>query len=348
VTSLYPESVRGRNNLGTELMWQSKSRGCVACAAEAERLFESLIQRDATDTIERIFSTDTNIGARDMIDGGTESDILVGGAADDSIQGGEADDTLFGDNATLVEADGSAEANDIYSTAPDHGGPDTLSGGPGNDLLIAGSGVDTNGVSEDTLHGNEGNDTLFGDNALIQRNAAYRIQQLRSTHPSSGGDDQLFGDDGDDVAVGGPGQDALHGGDDQGNDILLGDNGELLYDQDADLSTLDIFQTTETDHGANDAFDGDDGSNHVLGGPGFDTMTMVWHTTDDFVTTYNIGSKLGTGDINATDGTTTHDVTFIELEYMLDTVPADTLILNGTPDDDTFDYTAGTDDTTAR
>ena len=50
MTSLYPESVRGRNNLGTELLWQSKSRGCVACAAEAERLFESLIQRDATDT----------------------------------------------------------------------------------------------------------------------------------------------------------------------------------------------------------------------------------------------------------------------------------------------------------
>jgi Ca2+-binding RTX toxin-like protein len=79
----------------------------------------------------------------------------------------------------------------------------TISGGPGNDELIAGKAADSldGGEGNDVLLGGGGSDTILGD----------------------GGDDTLDGLGGNDSMSGGVGRDNLSGG--SGNDLLNGDDG---------------------------------------------------------------------------------------------------------------------------
>ena len=77
---------------------------------------------------------------------------LFGGSGEDQIIGGldVASDILLGDNGAVVLADGSADANDIFSTDPDSGAVDTITGGPGNDILIGGVPVTASRAKETT------------------------------------------------------------------------------------------------------------------------------------------------------------------------------------------------------
>ncbi len=81
--------------------------------------------------------------------------------------------------------------------------PSIISGGPGNDELIAGKAADSldGGDGNDVLLGGGGSDTILGD----------------------GGDDTLDGLGGNDSISGGAGRDNLSGG--SGNDLLNGDAG---------------------------------------------------------------------------------------------------------------------------
>lgn len=100
---------------------------------------------------------------------------------------------LFCDAPEIVSFEvNSGAGEDVVSVAPIVPEPVTMRGGPGDDLLIAGSSADklSGGEGNDRLIGGAGADALFG----------------------GAGADVLIGERGDDLLVGGPGNDVLRGG----------------------------------------------------------------------------------------------------------------------------------------
>ena len=225
----------------------------------------------------RVTSTAGN-GSDDTIIGNGASDIAVGGDGDDNIWGDDetgpsldgAGDILLGDNGVVVRADGTALANDIFSTDPTLGGEDQIRGGPGDDILIGGSGGDdATGVGGDDLFGEAGHDIIIGDNVRITRNGSDQIEVIETTEPQAGGDDVGEGADGADTMLGGSGADTLTGG--LQGDVILGDNGRLIYNRDLPLD-LDLITTTEPTSGASDQLFGGDGNDTVMGGTASETI----------------------------------------------------------------------------
>jgi hypothetical protein len=116
---------------------------------------------------------------------------------------------------------------------------DTVSGGPGDDVLHAHTAHTVRGDAGDdmvmgraVLYGGDGMDDLMGDNSN---------QQMWGGR----GDDMIEGYGGDDFVYAGPGDDHTMGGD--GRDTVLGGPGD-------------------------DTLDGEDGDDLICGGPGNDTL----------------------------------------------------------------------------
>ncbi len=148
-------------------------------------------------------------GGDDTAYGDDGNDIIYGGYGIDRLYGGAGADIFYGgDNPDLI--DGGSGDDIIYgeSSGTDINGSDQLIGGSGNDTIYGGTGIDklSAGSGDDVIyggqdtdpftHGGDGNDYVSGD---------------------SGGD-ILYGDNGDDIVVGGADQDQLFGND--GDDIL--------------------------------------------------------------------------------------------------------------------------------
>ncbi len=198
-------------------------------------------------------------GGDDWLEGGTGSDTLYGQAGNDNMFGGLDVDHLFGGDgndgivggnnasgqAVLAEASGdeldggdgddriigdSGKAFPLFANS-NLGGPDTVRGGGGNDLVYAMRGDDSidGGAGEDvvfaslgndSIDGGAGNDTLYGDDDTDTINGGDDDDLVYGNN----GNDILAGDAGDDIIRGGNGRDFLTGG--IGNDILLGEAGE--------------------------------------------------------------------------------------------------------------------------
>jgi Ca2+-binding RTX toxin-like protein len=126
---------------------------------------------------------------------------------------------------------------------------ETIYGGPGNDILGAGSG-------DDYVSGDADNDRLFG----------------------FGGNDILEGGDGADRLMGGADDDALLGG--EGQDILSGERGNdtLFGGGDNDILEGDSLHPQLTTHG-NDVLFGDAGADNLVGQGGDDIL--IGGTEDD-------------------------------------------------------------------
>jgi Ca2+-binding RTX toxin-like protein len=217
------------------------------------------VNRGATDTVEQITTTFEDQGANDTIDGEAGADIALGGFGDDLISGGSdaANDILLGDNGTVVRNDGSADANDIFSQSPTLGGLDTISGGAGEDTIVGGTGGDQ-------LSGEGDRDVVIGDHARINRNSADQIESVLTTFADLGGDDQVNGNQGDDILIGGVGKDTVDGA--TGDDIAQGDNGFLDYSVDGNLNTLDQVSTSNPTQGDRDTLIGAEGNDLLMGG----------------------------------------------------------------------------------
>jgi Ca2+-binding RTX toxin-like protein len=215
----------------------------------------------------RVETTDPSSGGNDTITGGAGPDILLGGQGADSINGGgdNADDILLGDNGKVVFADGSPEANTIFTTDPTQGGRDTMFGGPGADIMLG-------GTDNDVMEGDQGVDVLLGDHGKITRDASGAVRQIETIDEFNGGNDFLDGGADNDVALGGTGSDEVRGGTE--DDILLGDNGELIYDDpvDPDLRTLDVVRTTDVSFGGADTIFGNEGNDLAFGGTAGDRI----------------------------------------------------------------------------
>jgi Ca2+-binding RTX toxin-like protein len=171
-----------------------------------------------------------------------------------------------------VRADGSAQANDLFSTDPDFGGRDLITGNGGNDTIVGGSGnSDSTGLGGDTLSGGSDNDVVIGDNATITRNNANVIEKIETSFPDKGGDDTVVGDSGNDILIGGFGGDLIDGS--LGNDTMLGDNALLDYTLDGNLNTVDLITTTFPLLGGDDTLIGGDGGDIGIGGTANDSIT---------------------------------------------------------------------------
>ncbi|MCB1064158.1 MAG: LEPR-XLL domain-containing protein, partial [Verrucomicrobiae bacterium] len=236
----------------------------------------------------------------DVLVGGPGNDLLVGGddtlptaffagLDPDTLKGGRGDDTLVGDDAVInpstrsvVTYGNSAGGNDHIS---DSSGANFAAGGAGSDIIIGGSGMDIiyghtptgEGTERDEISGGLGNDQIFGQ----------------------GGDDLLEGDDGNDAIFGGAGHDEIlggngideiHGGD--GNDNIQGGN-------DSD----DLYGDAGDDY-----IDGGESSDEIFGGDGADVL--IGGLGNDWIEG-GAGNDAIIGDLNSTQqGATGNDTLF--------------------------------------
>ncbi|MHA1215846.1 MAG: hypothetical protein ACTSPX_00790, partial [Candidatus Thorarchaeota archaeon] len=252
-----------------------------------------LVDFDAGDndltTIDLIQSQDFEVGGRDVISGNEGNDIAIGGTADDEIAGNSEADILIGDQGEIVYEDGLVTDIASTDTQDSHGDVDTISGGSDDDIVIG-------GVAGDILSGNDGNDVLLGDEGALKYNrpASSRgdddpetLDLIRTRTHNLGGHDTISGNAGNDIAMGGVEGDSVYGDDalassgaSDGQDVLLGDNGEIILkgNQDGALtsfgSAVEKIGTTDMteDTGGVDTIEGNASSDVILGGVQGDTL----------------------------------------------------------------------------
>lgn len=243
----------------------------------------------------------------------------------------DGDDVMLGDNGLLdftFEADTDRNTLDLIRSFEDGlGGADTVSGNKGLDVAIGGTGGDTiYGDDENaSAAGGDVADLLLGDNAdiflvapglaaggdlkLVLSAAVKTIRTTDEENPAYGGADTISGNAGSDLIAGGVAGDTLYGDRaaptattiaNEGNDLILGDNGafewlsngrfsditgiNILANNadlhakygsgvfDTDLTTLDLVTTEQPNSGGRDLIYGDHGKDVVFGGTDADTI----------------------------------------------------------------------------
>jgi Ca2+-binding RTX toxin-like protein len=273
----------------------------------------------APSAIDFITTTDVaeTTGGADVMSGNAGNDILFGGVNNggvDTIYGDAAipvnaldgDDILVGDNGFLdftLGADTDRMTLDIVRSTRDNlGGTDTLSGNAGSDIGIGGTGGDTIYGDNATASGGgtDLGDVLLGDNADVLTAGAFNgsaklkalgtgiaLIKTTDTAENTGGIDTISGNAAADVILGGVAGDTLYGDAStpanglDGNDVILGDNGELSFADDRDLAlapismdltTLDRITSKLDALGGVDTISGNAGQDTAMGGTSGDTI----------------------------------------------------------------------------
>jgi Ca2+-binding RTX toxin-like protein len=213
-------------------------------------------------------------------------DVLIG-------DGGKIvfDQRRFRSIETVIGADTTGEP--FHDVIYGDNGNDTIFGGRGNDFLFGGHGkvVDMNAWTLGASRGPtdaeaDDNDIIVGDNgemlfaafnAMMPDNFG-RLELVRTTDvlENTGGHDYVEGELDDDVIFGGVNggveHDVLLGH--EGNDVVLGDNGELDFalGSDANLDTLDLIRSYRDGLGGTDEVSGHAGDDVLIGGTAGDLM----------------------------------------------------------------------------
>ncbi len=242
-------------------------------------------------------------GGDDTISGNKDSDIMLGGAGGDSIYGDalngpaandDLGDIALGDNG---EVDFSLQAGanlrtQIFTldTSNATGGIDTIEGNAADDIILG-------GVQGDLLRGNTGRDILIGDNGRLRFDLdadLNTLDKVETTDLGLGGVDTVSGNENNDVILGAADGDTLYGdanngpaGAQDGRDIILGDNGYILFTSDpaktagtgADQfvafgATVQKIETTDTvaSTGGSDAIQGNASDDILIGGTQGDSI----------------------------------------------------------------------------
>ncbi|MEA2434735.1 MAG: hypothetical protein QOG54_2192 [Actinomycetota bacterium] len=244
-------------------------------------------------------------GSVNTIEGGSGQDVLEGRGADDVLNGEGGYDILsFATAPSGVVANlgngvvtGGAGIDTIsnFESIMGSESPDTLTTGPGGNLLLGLGGVDTmnGGAGGDAFSGGLGNDIIdggSGSDAATYGGAPSAIDAdlTRATPQVTGGagsdqltsienvmgtsfDDLIDGDGSANVLQGGDGADQITGA--GGNDLMGGDNGADILDGGAGGDV--IFG-----HAQNDTLIGGTEIDRLDGGPDTDTCADI-----DLVTT---------------------------------------------------------------
>lgn len=233
---------------------------------------EALVTTDLADNITGSDGADriSSLGGNDVVDGGAGKDQISGGTGNDQLAGGA-------DN-------------------------DTINGGTGNDVIDGGAGLDTAEYSFAAPDGPEGEAFAASFQAAVvnlangiggrgsESDTLISIENVIGTHL----DDNLTGDEGDNILLGGAGRDTLEGGD--GDDVLI--SGEEMVGGDGDDSFVVSTALFDVQGGAgDDTLDFSGATDAAFGGGatqsviidlkrGFvtrevDESTVVWADTGD-------------------------------------------------------------------
>jgi len=213
-----------------------------------------------------VLTTQPDIGGVDNITGGTGSNIILGGAKGDLITGGYGNDTILGDNIILGdngEVNLNSASNDVFTTEPDIGGVDIITGGSGSNIILG-------GARGDTITGGIGRDVILGDNGRVFRDTHNTVERVETTDSAIGGADTIRAGGNDDIVLGGADRDDIHGN--GGEDILLGDNGIVDASLDSDPD-IDRVVVADPAIGADDFILGNTGNDIIMGGTGDDFVS---------------------------------------------------------------------------
>jgi len=215
-------------------------------------------------------TTDTtgSTGGVDTINAGDGNNVVAGGVGGDVIVTGIGDDIILGDNGTVTyDTTGFAWIKQVTSTMTTLGGDDKITAGNGINTVLGGFGTDT-------VAAGNGTNVILGDSGEITYRAADTLQSITSTAVDQGGDDTVTAGDGSNTVLGGFGVDTVNAGlGAVSSNVILGDNGELLYDASGVLQTASTTDTTSAT-GGDDVVTLGNGDNLVLGGMGDDTAKV--------------------------------------------------------------------------
>jgi len=220
------------------------------------------VVRDATKIVS---ITEEAIGA-DIIHAGIGDNIVVAGAGVDEITTGLGNDIVIGDNGeinyqAIIDGNGATQLERVMTTASAHGAADNINVGDGNNIVLA-------GAAGDTVTSTDGIDIVIGDHGEINYNDAGFLTSIKTTEQISG-EDIIDVGTGDNIVLAGGAADMITSTD--GNDIVMGDYGHLIYNGAGQLTTA---KTTDTD-GDVDTINVGDGNNTVLAGAAGDTVTST-------------------------------------------------------------------------
>ena len=250
------------------------------------------------------------LGGDDLINAGLSEDVVFGGAGNDLINAGDGDDYIdAGSGDDIVYAGlgndvvrGGAGDDQIFGEA----GNDEIFGDDGSDLLVGGDGEDqvfgglgndefvaTVNDDDDFYDGGAGNDTLNVSGA--QQAVAVDLHEgtangedigndtLQSIENVIGGsgDDEILGDQFDNVLQGGHGKDSVLGGAGHDEFIASVNDDDDVYDGGSGTDTfnasgvqndveIDLQEGTAT--GDDIGFDKLSSIENVIGGDGNDTI----------------------------------------------------------------------------
>jgi Ca2+-binding RTX toxin-like protein len=207
--------------------------------------------------ITRIETTQIAHGGNDSIDGNEDDDLIFGGFGSDVLNGNAGDDTIFGDNGNVVYTEGTPTLMETTDTSEATGGPDEIDAGDGDNIVFA-------GVGEDFVRAGSGNDFILGDNGVVAFDDNGLLENMRSLDTDLGGDDILYGGDGDNVIIGNTGDDEIHAG--SGWDVLFGDGGMVTYKDGSRLA----LETVDHFTGGADILYSGSGNDIMFGGFGSD------------------------------------------------------------------------------
>ncbi|MBR9865037.1 MAG: type I secretion protein [Rhodobacteraceae bacterium] len=251
----------------------------------------------------------------DIVDAGKGDDTVYGGNGNDTIAGGPGSNMLYGGNGDDVFVGGS--------------GADTFEGGAGQDNLdysnsdsavtvdlstgsLSGGDADNDSITSgiDGVIGSDFDDTLIGFDQEGNSSSDTFTNEFFGGKgddyiEGKGGDDRLFGGEDDDEIYGGGGADIIEGG--EGVDNLFGG------------ADRDTFNYSSAEEAIGDHVDG--------GSAGDDCDTLDLSNVGH----YKIINQTVDADGNSTSGTVqfidhpggsvTGEMTFTEIENILDTTP---------------------------
>jgi Ca2+-binding RTX toxin-like protein len=178
--------------------------------------------------VDRITTTDADLGGADDITTGAGADLVFGGAASDTVRAGGGDDLVVGDQGSMLGDGGAiievrlADAGRVtgrHDLATLHGGaltPALATSLVEADLLVLAGAYTSAGARQPASPGAWSSWPAWDTDVLL----ITLIEDGDDVLDGGGGDDALFGQRGDDTLTGGPGRDSLVGG--VGHDSLDG------------------------------------------------------------------------------------------------------------------------------
>jgi Ca2+-binding RTX toxin-like protein len=209
-----------------------------------------IVRRDALGTVLEVETSGTAGDGDTIISLGGEN-IILGGVGADVISAPFGTNIILGDNGRATATE------DVQTLEPALGGPDTITGGAGNNIILGGAGGDL-------ITGGAGNDIVLGDNGIVRRSGG-TVTSVETTDGTIGGDDVIDGGGGDNILLGGAGRDTMRGG--SGDDIVVGDNGIV------ELTPAGAVVTSfDDDADGADELHGGEGDDVLYGGGGDDEL----------------------------------------------------------------------------